>query len=151
MKNSLGVRRVFCFSSRRRHTRCALVTGVQTCALPIWSRQCAEKSNGKALILTPLAVARQIEREGKRWGYQIRVIREQSEAGEGINVCNYDRLDKLDAQAFGAIALDESSILKSFTSKTTRALIDQFRDHRFRLRSDEHTSELQALMRTSYA
>src|SRR3546814_3312357 len=26
----------FCCSSRRRHTRCALVTGVQTCALPIW-------------------------------------------------------------------------------------------------------------------
>src|SRR3546814_755266 len=26
----------FFFSSRRRHTRCALVTGVQTCALPIW-------------------------------------------------------------------------------------------------------------------
>src|SRR3546814_5930260 len=29
----------FFFSSRRRHTRCALVTGVQTCALPI----CAER------------------------------------------------------------------------------------------------------------
>src|SRR3546814_18941431 len=28
----------FFFSSRRRHTRCALVTGVQTCALPILSR-----------------------------------------------------------------------------------------------------------------
>src|SRR3546814_9740469 len=27
---------VFFFSSRRRHTRCALVTGVQTCALPTW-------------------------------------------------------------------------------------------------------------------
>src|SRR3546814_18861616 len=27
---------VFFFSSRRLHTRCALVTGVQTCALPIW-------------------------------------------------------------------------------------------------------------------
>src|SRR3546814_6816026 len=27
---------VFFFSSRRRHTICALVTGVQTCALPIW-------------------------------------------------------------------------------------------------------------------
>src|SRR3546814_10002034 len=26
---------LFFFSSRRRHTRCALVTGVQTCALPI--------------------------------------------------------------------------------------------------------------------
>src|SRR3546814_15582569 len=29
---------LFFFSSRRRHTRCALVTGVQTCALPIWLR-----------------------------------------------------------------------------------------------------------------
>src|SRR3546814_2488742 len=28
----------FFFSSRRRHTRCALVTGVQTCALPIFSQ-----------------------------------------------------------------------------------------------------------------
>src|SRR6059058_1412507 len=27
----------FFFSSRRRHTRCRYVTGVQTCALPIWS------------------------------------------------------------------------------------------------------------------
>src|SRR3546814_8549501 len=31
----LSVLLVFFFSSRRRHTRCALVTGVQTCALPI--------------------------------------------------------------------------------------------------------------------
>src|SRR3546814_4115082 len=29
---------MFFFSSRRRHTRCALVTGVQTCALPISDR-----------------------------------------------------------------------------------------------------------------
>src|SRR3546814_4606241 len=29
---------LFFFSSRRRHTRCALVTGVQTCALPIFRR-----------------------------------------------------------------------------------------------------------------
>src|SRR3546814_7999720 len=29
---------LFFFSSRRRHTRCALVTGVQTCALPICRR-----------------------------------------------------------------------------------------------------------------
>src|SRR3546814_19982080 len=35
----------FCFSSRRRHTRCALVTGVQTCALPI--------SLGEAGLLYP--------------------------------------------------------------------------------------------------
>src|SRR3546814_5570676 len=31
----------FFFSSRRRHTRCALVTGVQTCALPIYHRDAA--------------------------------------------------------------------------------------------------------------
>src|SRR3546814_6724255 len=31
---------VFFFSSRRRHTICALVTGVQTCALPISNRRC---------------------------------------------------------------------------------------------------------------
>src|SRR3546814_5585679 len=30
---------IFFFSSRRRHTRCALVTGVQTCALPIFPRE----------------------------------------------------------------------------------------------------------------
>src|SRR3546814_6346149 len=36
---------MFClfFSSRRRHTRCALVTGVQTCALPISSRELLEE------------------------------------------------------------------------------------------------------------
>src|SRR3546814_2663390 len=32
----------FFFSSSSRHTRCALVTGVQTCALPIFSHQVAE-------------------------------------------------------------------------------------------------------------
>src|SRR3546814_4486364 len=37
---------LFFFSSRRRHTRCALVTGVQTCALPI-SRAVQQRVNGK--------------------------------------------------------------------------------------------------------
>src|SRR3546814_4262119 len=36
----------FFFSSRRRHTRCALVTGVQTCALPIWNRYLGAGLNG---------------------------------------------------------------------------------------------------------
>src|SRR3546814_1229458 len=34
----------FFFSSRRRHTRCALVTGVQTCALPICDAQALDKA-----------------------------------------------------------------------------------------------------------
>src|SRR3546814_12406976 len=39
----------FFFSSRRRHTRCALVTGVQTCALPI-SAAAAASRQGRRLI-----------------------------------------------------------------------------------------------------
>src|SRR3546814_18990923 len=48
---------IFFFSSRRRHTRCALVTGVQTCALPILvndgdrpgpARRCAANLDGEA-------------------------------------------------------------------------------------------------------
>ena len=96
-------------------------------------RHAAEATNGRALLLTPLAVAGQTKRRAERWGYEARVIREQSEAGDGINICNYDRLDKLDPSAFGAVSLDEASILKSFTGKTTRALIDAFRGHRFKL------------------
>src|SRR3546814_6218521 len=38
------------FSSRRRHTRCALVTGVQTCALPICRAAMAEISAIAALL-----------------------------------------------------------------------------------------------------
>lgn len=106
--------------------------GKTACELE-WCRQAAESGNGKALILTPLAVAHQIAREGKKWGYDARVIREQDEARAGINICNYDRLEHLDPTAFDAVALDESSILKSFTGKTTRALIAMFGSHRFKL------------------
>src|SRR3546814_4342601 len=38
----------FFFSSRRRHTRCALVTGVQTCALPILKSDLFEQTNLRA-------------------------------------------------------------------------------------------------------
>src|SRR3546814_12635667 len=41
---------MFFFSSRRRHTRCALVTGVQTCALPIWTIGLDYKVNEHVLL-----------------------------------------------------------------------------------------------------
>src|SRR3546814_2856029 len=41
----------FFFSSRRRHTRCALVTGVQTCALPIFAH-----AGLAALLALPAAI-----------------------------------------------------------------------------------------------
>lgn len=113
---------------------CFLDTGLGKTFVQLeWCKHAADATNGMALILTPLAVAAQIVREGKRFGYTIRQIRDQSEAGLGINVCNYDRLDHLTPAAFGAVALDESSILKSFTGRTTRALIDAFAGVRFRM------------------
>lgn len=98
-----------------------------------WCQKAIEATNSRALILTPLAVAGQTKRRADKWGYEARIIRDQSEAGPGINICNYDRLDKLDPSEFGVVSLDEASILKSFTGKTTRALIGAFKGHRFKL------------------
>src|SRR3546814_12664802 len=47
---------MFFFSSRRRHTRCALVTGVQTCALPL-AREVAERAAGIAVAQGELGEA----------------------------------------------------------------------------------------------
>src|SRR3546814_9649777 len=44
MVGGFGIVFVFFFSSRRRHTRCALVTGVQTCALPILTAASSDAS-----------------------------------------------------------------------------------------------------------
>ena len=106
--------------------------GKTACELE-WCEHARNATNGRALILTPLAVAKQIEREGRSWGYDARVIRDQGESREGINICNYDRLHLLTPEEFGAVALDEASILKNFTGKTTRTLIAAFSGHRFRL------------------
>lgn len=99
-----------------------------------WCQRLIKHTNERALILTPLAVANQTKRRGDRWGYNdVRVIRNQSEAKDGINICNYERLDKLDPLSFEIIALDEASILKSFTGKTRNALISAFKAARFKL------------------
>src|SRR3546814_5803011 len=71
---------VFFFSSRRRHTRCALVTGVQTCALPIlnpriWgpAQFCLDQAQpllqafiGEALHDKPLRFTHQQQRPQRR-------------------------------------------------------------------------------------
>src|SRR3546814_4670635 len=48
----------FFFSSRRRHTRCALVTGVQTCALPISGSLSPDYTLGEALAFLEAEAAR---------------------------------------------------------------------------------------------
>src|SRR3546814_1799406 len=41
---------IFFFSSRRRHTRCALVTGVQTCALPIYAAAALKEAGAEDVV-----------------------------------------------------------------------------------------------------
>src|SRR3546814_11082453 len=61
----------FCFSSRRRHTRCALVTGVQTCALPILSTELFDEQSAtyQADILPDDALIVSIE-AGTTFGWE---------------------------------------------------------------------------------
>lgn len=125
-----------CVEFALKQGRCGLYLdtglGKTFCQLE-WSDKAMRASNGYALILTPLAVARQMEREAHARGYDARVIRDQSEARPGINICNYDRLDKIEPDAFGAVSLDEASVIKNFSGRTTRALIAAFGDHRFKM------------------
>ena len=98
-----------------------------------FARQCADETGKPSLILTPLAVAGQMIREGRKFNIDARQIREQSEVGAGVMVANYERLPKLDPDTFGAIILDESSILKSFAGRTRNMLMDAFADTPYKL------------------
>ena len=106
--------------------------GKSLCELE-FARECAEYTKKPSLILTPLAVAAQMVREGQKFNIDARQIREQSEVGSGVMVANYERLDKLDPDCFGAIVLDESSILKSFGGKIRSKLLSCFKDTEYRL------------------
>lgn len=93
-----------------------------------WAEQAVAAAGAPALILCPLAVARQTVAEAAKFGIgvPVRMVREAEEVGPGINVCNYDRLHRLDCTAFGSVVLDESSVLKAFMGKTKDALCNAF-------------------------
>src|SRR3546814_4533771 len=118
------------FSSRRRHTRCALVTGVQTCALPICPQQQRR---------------RQHQGRGQR-----RDRRQRSPAALGMAVPprrpNHCVLCVVAAAAVAvAVLVPDLPDLSGALSAALRRLL------RWAVRSEEHTSELQSLMRISYA
>jgi DNA modification methylase len=99
-----------------------------------WAHQVSIYSQKPVLVLTPLAVAKQTESEALKFGYQAKVVSDESEIdGSSIYITNYDKLDHFDSIEFGGVVLDESSILKNFTGKTRRRLTDRFSDTRFRL------------------
>jgi hypothetical protein len=92
-----------------------------------WARLVCEHTNRPVLVLCPLAVAAQTVREGAKFGIGVTQFQHQSEVSEsGIWVTNYDRLKGLNADHFGGVVLDESSILKSFTGATKRLLLKMF-------------------------
>lgn len=91
-----------------------------------WMDTICKHTGGKGLILCPLSVAEQTRKEGEKFGIRSRVCRSQDEISTGINITNYEILDHFDPDAFTCVVLDESSILKSFTSATRNMLIDAF-------------------------
>lgn len=107
--------------------------GKTLCALE-WGRVVVEHTGRPVLMLAPLAVAAQHEREAVKFGIDAKAVREPDEiTTPRVYITNYDRLSKFNADDFAGVILDESSILKSFHGATTKALIATFKQTPFRL------------------
>src|SRR3546814_1882559 len=115
----------FFFSSRRRHTSCALVTGVQTCALPIFFRGYdIVDAFGQRRLPGALRGAK---------GGVAAVGGDAKATHRSARTCRYQTPD--------------DDVFLQAVERVDLALDRRFRQHR----SEEHTSELQSLMRISYA
>ena len=93
----------------------------------------AQHTGRPALVLAPLAVAAQTVTEGESIGIGATLCREDSDVRDGINVTNYDRLHLFDVDRFSMAVLDESSILKDFSSATRNTIIDRFKATPYKL------------------
>lgn len=99
-----------------------------------WADMIASETGNRVIILAPLAVAEQTVEEAASIGVTIQHAREESDAeGHQIVITNYDRLHKFDCSKFGAVVLDESSIIKHHTAKTLQTLLETFRNTPYRL------------------
>lgn len=98
-----------------------------------WAKQVHDSTGGKILILAPLAVAAQTKREGSKFGIDTKICESQADVINGINITNYEKLDRFTANEFDGIVLDESSILKSFTGKVRTSIIENFQNVPFKL------------------
>ena len=74
-------------------------------------------TNGKVLILTPLAVAFQFIIEAEKIGIDGIEYSKDGKHTKKIVICNYERLHYFDSKDFQGVILDESSILKNFDGK----------------------------------
>lgn len=98
----------------------------------VWSDNVVKHTNGRVLLLTPLAVTRQIEDEARKFDVEARVSRDGT-IHPGITIANYERLHLFDPNDFVGVACDESSILKSFNGATKTAITAFARKMPYRL------------------
>lgn len=98
-----------------------------------WAYQVHKHTGGKILILAPLAVADQTKREAEKFGYIAKVVEKQADCIEGINITNYEKLDRFIVKEFIGIVLDESSILKSYSGKVRTSIIQNFHEVPYKL------------------
>lgn len=100
-----------------------------------WAENIVRKTNGRVLIITPLAVGHQTVREGIKFG--ISAARSPDGAfpltGEKIIVTNYERLHYFNPNDFEGVVCDESSILKNFDGATRAAITEFMRTRKYRL------------------
>src|SRR3546814_4219236 len=141
----------FFFSSRRRHTRCALVTGVQTCALPILSlgvrRQRGRRHGPRAL---PAVLPGLRRAGGARPGRLRPGERDAADRRQRIDLRRARRLPHPpSARARAGADRLHSALSAGLAAADLLVRLPVLR--RLRERSEEHTSELQSLMRISYA
>lgn len=87
----------------------------------VWAQNVVMHTNRPVLILTPLAVASQTEREAAKFGIEARQSRDGSVAAN-ITISNYEQLHKFNPDDFAGVVCDESSILKSFHGKTRKVV-----------------------------
>ena len=98
-----------------------------------WADEICKYTGGKVLILAPLAVSKQTIREGLKFGIEVTSCRGQQDVKCGINITNYEMLQHFNSNEFIGIVLDESSIIKSFTGKTTQEMLDLFKFTEYKL------------------
>lgn len=94
-----------------------------------WSYRCALETNKPSLILAPLAVTGQTINEGKKFGIEVNY----TDSNSPVHIINYEQLQNINASNYGAVALDESSILKNFTGKYRNLIIDTFLKTKYKL------------------
>lgn len=101
----------------------------------VWADAVSRETKRPVLILAPLAVSKQTEREGSKFDVGVKSVTSDIEVKKGANVyvTNYEKLHHFDAGRFGGVVLDESSILKSFTGSTRNLLIEKFASTPFKL------------------